>query len=64
MILLDGKKVAQDMRTEIREEVDLLKTRFGRPPGLAVILVGQDPASQVYVRNKERACAEANIVLL
>ncbi|MES9996814.1 bifunctional methylenetetrahydrofolate dehydrogenase/methenyltetrahydrofolate cyclohydrolase FolD [Desulfovibrio aminophilus] len=62
MILLDGKKVAQEIRAEIREEVETLKARYGRAPGLAVILVGQDPASQVYVRNKERACAEAGIV--
>lgn len=61
MILLDGKKTSADMRAEIRTEVDKLKATYGRAPGLAVILVGEDPASQVYVRNKERACAEAGI---
>lgn len=61
MILLDGKQTAADMRAELKEEISALKATFGRAPGLAVILVGDDPASQVYVRNKERACEEAGI---
>ncbi|MBU1230032.1 MAG: bifunctional methylenetetrahydrofolate dehydrogenase/methenyltetrahydrofolate cyclohydrolase FolD [Proteobacteria bacterium] len=61
MILLDGKATAQSIRTELSAEVAALAPRLGRAPGLAVILVGQDPASQVYVRNKERACAEVGI---
>jgi methylenetetrahydrofolate dehydrogenase (NADP+)/methenyltetrahydrofolate cyclohydrolase len=61
MILLDGKATAQSIRTELKAEVAELAARFGRAPGLAVILVGEDPASQVYVRNKERACAEVGI---
>jgi methylenetetrahydrofolate dehydrogenase (NADP+) / methenyltetrahydrofolate cyclohydrolase len=61
MILLDGKATAQSIRTELKTEVADLAARFGRAPGLAVILVGEDPASQVYVRNKERACAEVGI---
>ncbi|WP_243544308.1 bifunctional methylenetetrahydrofolate dehydrogenase/methenyltetrahydrofolate cyclohydrolase FolD [Pseudodesulfovibrio tunisiensis] len=61
MILLDGKETAKQIRSEIREEVDSLQARFGREPGLAVVLVGEDPASQVYVRNKERACADCGI---
>jgi len=62
MILLDGKATAATIRAEIREEVTELAARFGRRPGLAVVLVGDDPASQVYVRNKERACEDCGIV--
>ena len=61
MILLDGKATAQSIRTELKDEVADLVSRHGRAPGLAVILAGLDPASQVYVRNKERACAEVGI---
>ena len=61
MILLDGKATAATIRTEIREEVDELGNKYGRQPGLAVVLVGEDPASQVYVRNKERACEDCGI---
>ncbi|WP_319541292.1 bifunctional methylenetetrahydrofolate dehydrogenase/methenyltetrahydrofolate cyclohydrolase FolD [uncultured Pseudodesulfovibrio sp.] len=61
MILLDGKETAATIRAEIREEVDALGDKYGRKPGLAVVLVGEDPASQVYVRNKERACADCGI---
>nr|WP_321260265.1 bifunctional methylenetetrahydrofolate dehydrogenase/methenyltetrahydrofolate cyclohydrolase FolD [uncultured Pseudodesulfovibrio sp.] len=61
MILLDGKETAATIRAEIREEVDGLGGKYGRKPGLAVVLVGEDPASQVYVRNKERACADCGI---
>jgi len=61
MILLDGKATAQSIRTELKAEVAELTPKFGRAPGLAVILVGDDPASQVYVRNKERACAEVGV---
>ncbi|MFH1914400.1 MAG: bifunctional methylenetetrahydrofolate dehydrogenase/methenyltetrahydrofolate cyclohydrolase FolD [Pseudomonadota bacterium] len=62
MILLDGKATAATIRAEIKEEVTELVGRFGRSPGLAVVLVGDDPASQVYVRNKERACEDCGIV--
>ena len=55
--IIDGKLVSARLREEIREEVKNL-TAEGRAPGLAVILVGEDPASQVYVKNKEKACAE------
>ncbi|MCC6510324.1 MAG: bifunctional 5,10-methylenetetrahydrofolate dehydrogenase/5,10-methenyltetrahydrofolate cyclohydrolase, partial [Pirellulaceae bacterium] len=56
-ILLDGKTTAEAIRAEIRKEVEQLQAETGRVPTLAAILVGDDPASQVYVRNKERACA-------
>jgi len=61
MILLDGKATAKTIRSELKTEVAKLAARYGRAPGLAVILVGEDPASQVYVRNKERDCAEVGI---
>ena len=53
--ILDGKKVAADVRASIGAEIERLKGR-GVTPGLAVVLVGEDPASQVYVRSKEKAC--------
>ncbi|HIE04168.1 MAG TPA: bifunctional 5,10-methylene-tetrahydrofolate dehydrogenase/5,10-methylene-tetrahydrofolate cyclohydrolase, partial [Candidatus Latescibacteria bacterium] len=59
--ILDGNKVAQEMRTEIAEEIRALKEEHGITPGLAVVLVGDDPASQVYVRNKGRACEQVGI---
>ncbi len=55
--IIDGKALAQRIRTGIAEEVRRLAPS-GVQPGLAVVLVGEDPASQVYVRNKTRACAE------
>jgi len=57
---IDGKAVAAVVRAEVRERVARLAAR-GIVPGLAAILVGDDPASQVYVGNKERACADAGI---
>ncbi len=55
--LIDGKQLAQQRRDEIKKTVETLKQQ-GIVPGLAVILVGNDSASQVYVRNKEKACQE------
>ncbi len=62
MILIDGKETARAIREELRAEVDQARARGRRAPGLAVILVGADPASEVYVRNKERACADTGIL--
>ena len=62
MLIIDGKKTAAAIRQELKDQVAVLTARHGRPPGLAVILVGDNPASQVYVRNKERACADVGIV--
>jgi len=56
--LLDGKKAATQLKTDIRATVDAMKAKGKRPPGLAVILVGKDPASQVYVSNKRKTCEE------
>jgi len=58
-LIIDGKKIASEIQEEIRGEVAALKKRHGAVPGLAVVLVGDDPASAVYVRNKGRACDEA-----
>jgi methylenetetrahydrofolate dehydrogenase (NADP+) / methenyltetrahydrofolate cyclohydrolase len=57
--ILDGSRVAQELRAQIKKQVDQRLRQGLRPPGLAVIKVGIDPASEVYVRNKRRACAEA-----
>jgi methylenetetrahydrofolate dehydrogenase (NADP+)/methenyltetrahydrofolate cyclohydrolase len=59
--ILDGKGVAAAIRAEVAEGVRQIEAKLGRPPGLAVVLVGEDPASQVYVRNKQRACEKAGI---
>lgn len=61
MKILDGKLVAEVRREKIKTDVEALKPRLGRPPGLAVILVGEDPASHVYVANKLKACAQVGI---
>lgn len=60
-MILDGKATAAGIRAALREEIARDREKAGRAPCLAVILVGEDPASQVYVRNKEKACAEAGI---
>jgi methylenetetrahydrofolate dehydrogenase (NADP+)/methenyltetrahydrofolate cyclohydrolase len=59
--LLDGKMVAAKVRAEVAERAAAFAARFGRRPGLAVVQVGEDPASSVYVRNKRRASLEAGI---
>lgn len=60
--IIDGKATAAAIRAELAKEVERLSALAGRKPGLAVILVGEDRASQTYVRNKERACAEVGIL--
>ncbi len=59
--IIDGKSFAAKLRTKIGEEVTKLKKHTGKTPGLAVILVGEDPASQVYVRNKGKQTIEAGM---
>lgn len=59
-VLIDGKKVAADVRACLVKEIEELKAA-GHTPGLAVVLVGEDPASQVYVGSKVKACAELGI---
>lgn len=62
MMILDGKATGAAIRAEIEAESVRLKAQHGRAPGLAVILVGDDPASAVYVRNKEKACLAAGFL--
>jgi methylenetetrahydrofolate dehydrogenase (NADP+)/methenyltetrahydrofolate cyclohydrolase len=59
--ILDGKKLAESVRAEVREGVAKFAKEHGRPPGLEVVLVGEDPASQIYTRTKEKAAAECGI---
>ena len=59
-VIIDGKAIAQQVRAKWTQRVESLRAR-GTTPGLAVILVGENPASQVYVRNKVRACAEVGV---
>ena len=56
--IIDGKAISKQVREEIAADVVAFKEKHGCAPGLAVIIVGSDPASQVYVRNKKRACEE------
>jgi methylenetetrahydrofolate dehydrogenase (NADP+) / methenyltetrahydrofolate cyclohydrolase len=60
-IILDGKAFAAKVRQSVAVRAGEFASRFGRPPGLAVIKVGEDPASSVYVRSKRKACSEGGI---
>jgi methylenetetrahydrofolate dehydrogenase (NADP+)/methenyltetrahydrofolate cyclohydrolase len=60
--IIDGKAIAASVRREVREQTDRLAASGRRRPGLAVLLVGDDPASEIYVRNKRLACEECGIV--
>jgi methylenetetrahydrofolate dehydrogenase (NADP+)/methenyltetrahydrofolate cyclohydrolase len=59
--IIDGKQVAAQIRAELQKEIDELKNKHGVTPGLAVILVGENPASQVYVRSKNKTAHEIGI---
>jgi methylenetetrahydrofolate dehydrogenase (NADP+) / methenyltetrahydrofolate cyclohydrolase len=59
--LIDGKGIAQKVRAEVQARAAAFEQRHGRKPGLEVVLVGDDPASHVYVRNKERASGEVGM---
>jgi methylenetetrahydrofolate dehydrogenase (NADP+) / methenyltetrahydrofolate cyclohydrolase len=59
--VIDGKAVAASVREGVRGDVEQLTGQLGRPPGLATVLVGDDPASAIYVRRKHEACEEAGI---
>jgi methylenetetrahydrofolate dehydrogenase (NADP+) / methenyltetrahydrofolate cyclohydrolase len=60
--LIDGKSVAAQVKADVRVQIEALVARGGRRPGLAVVMVGQNPASQVYVRGKRKACEEVGII--
>jgi methylenetetrahydrofolate dehydrogenase (NADP+)/methenyltetrahydrofolate cyclohydrolase len=59
--LIDGRGLAAEVKTQVRGKIDAALARGSRPPALAVVKVGSDPASEVYVRNKRRACEEVGI---
>jgi methylenetetrahydrofolate dehydrogenase (NADP+) / methenyltetrahydrofolate cyclohydrolase len=61
MILIDGKKVAAELREELRQEVLELKAKYNKVPGLTVILIGDMAPSQIYVRNKEKSANEVGL---
>jgi len=61
-VIIDGNKIAQEVRHSVRKEALDFKEKTGIVPGLAVILVGEDPASQVYVGRKAKACAEVGFL--
>ncbi len=56
MQIIDGKKVSAQVKQEVKNETELLKKEYSITPGLAVVIVGDDPASRVYVNNKKKAC--------
>ncbi|MGE0581203.1 MAG: bifunctional methylenetetrahydrofolate dehydrogenase/methenyltetrahydrofolate cyclohydrolase FolD [Steroidobacteraceae bacterium] len=60
--LIDGKRIATAVKAEVRGEIDAALARGLRRPGLAVVMVGDNPASAIYVRNKRRACEEAGVL--
>ena len=61
MILIDGKKIAAELREELRKEVVELKAKYNKIPGLTVILIGDMAPSQIYVRMKEKAANEVGL---
>ena len=58
MIILDGKKIAQDIRNELKSDIEKLKSTGSDRPGLVAIIVGDNPASESYVKGKAKACEE------
>jgi methylenetetrahydrofolate dehydrogenase (NADP+)/methenyltetrahydrofolate cyclohydrolase len=60
--LIDGKAIAAEVRQSVKQRIDERRRQQLRTPGLAVVLVGADPASEIYVRNKRKACDEAGVI--
>ena len=60
-MIIDGKKIAAELRAELKERINELKSKYHKVPGLTVILVGEDPPSKIYVRNKEKSAIEVGI---
>jgi methylenetetrahydrofolate dehydrogenase (NADP+) / methenyltetrahydrofolate cyclohydrolase len=58
MTIIDGKKLSETIKSEVAQEVNAIKAQGGKIPHLAAVLVGDDPASQVYVRNKVKSCED------
>ncbi|MDR1834207.1 MAG: bifunctional methylenetetrahydrofolate dehydrogenase/methenyltetrahydrofolate cyclohydrolase FolD [Fusobacteriaceae bacterium] len=61
MQIIDGKQTAADVRLEVKQEVEALRIRTGKIPGLAILIVGENPASKIYVRSKVKSCEEVGI---
>ncbi|MBN2534083.1 MAG: bifunctional methylenetetrahydrofolate dehydrogenase/methenyltetrahydrofolate cyclohydrolase FolD [Spirochaetales bacterium] len=59
--IIDGQKISEEIQAELSKEIETLKNQYGITPGLAVVLVGENPASQVYVRMKNKACHKIGI---
>ena len=64
MQIIDGKKVSAQVKQEVKNETELLKKEYSITPGLAVVIVGDDPASRVYVNNKKKACELVGLSLI
>ena len=60
-MIIDGKKTAAELREELKKKVAELKSTYNAVPGLTVILVGEDPASKIYVKNKEKFAKEVGM---
>ena len=60
-MIIDGKKTAEELRSELKKKIIELKSTYNSIPGLTVILVGEDPASKIYVKNKEKFAKEVGI---
>ena len=60
-MIIDGKKAAAELRSELKKKVDKLKSKYNAVPGLTVILVGEDAPSKIYVRNKEKSAVEVGL---
>ena len=60
-MIIDGKQIAADIRAELRTQIDALRAQGKRAPRLAILIVGHNPASETYVTNKMKACAEVGI---
>ena len=61
MILIDGKKIAAELREQLKKEVSSLKDKYNKVPGLTVILIGDLTPSQIYVRNKEKSATQVGL---
>ena len=60
-MIIDGKKTAAELREKLKKEISGLKSTYNAVPGLTVILVGEDPASKIYVKNKEKFAKEVGL---
>ena len=63
-MIIDGKKTAEELRQVLKNNIAQLKSNFNTVPGLTVILVGEDPASKIYVKNKEKFSNESVFFIL